>query len=90
MTKQSYTSLFTLTIFSNYMSPVKNFHRQLVLSRDHFSNYLNQHDEKTLFLQNCFIEVHKVNVIKESKFKVVARAEVLPRDFLQTRGKYYL
>ena len=40
------------------MSPVKNWHRQLVLSRDHFSNYLKQQDEKT-FLQNCLkLQLH--------------------------------
>ena len=55
---QSYPSLFTLTagfIVCKFdckpMSLVRNWHRQLVLSRDHFSNYLKQHDEKTLLLQ---------------------------------------
>ena len=76
MTKQSYRSLFTLTMTIGFivcdfdckpMSLVRNWHRQLVLSRDHFSNYLKQHDEKTLSA-NCFIEVQKVNMIKESKF----------------------
>ena len=38
-----------------------------MLSRDNFSNYLKQHDEKTLSA-NCFIEVHIVNMITESKF----------------------
>ena len=37
-----------------------------MLSRDNFSNYLKQHDEKTLFLQNCITEVHIVNIIKGS------------------------
>ena len=32
-----------------------------MLSRDHFSNYLKRHDK------DCFIEVHTVNMIKESK-----------------------
>ena len=41
--------------------------RQLVLSRDNFSNYLKQHGEKTLST-NCFIKVNVVNMIKESKF----------------------
>ena len=50
------------------MSLVKSQHKQLVLSRDHFSNYLKQHDEKTLFLQTAFIEVHILTMIKESKF----------------------
>ena len=73
MTEQSYPSLCTLKIgfipFSikiflrNFaykpMSLVKNWHRQLVLSGDHFSNYLKQHDEKTALLK--FI----VNIIKE-------------------------
>ena len=82
MTKQSYPSLFTLTIgfiplsikrlLCNFdcklMSPVENWHRLLVLPGDHFSIYLKQHDEKTLFSANCFIEVHTVNMIKESKF----------------------
>ena len=74
MTEQLYPSLFTLTIgflVCNFdcklMSLVRNWHRQLVLPRDHFSNYLKQHDEKTLSV-NCFIEVHIVNMIKESKF----------------------
>ena len=81
MTKQSYPSLFTLTIgfipisigshLYNFdceaMSPVKNWYRQLVLSRDHFSNYLKQHDDMILLSANRFIEVHVVNTIKESK-----------------------
>ena len=61
MTKQSYPSLFTLTtgfIVCNFdrkpMSLVRNWHRQLGLSRDYFSNYLKQHDEKT-FSANCFM-----------------------------------
>ena len=72
MTEQSYPSLFALTIgvtpisnkrlFCNLdyklMSLVKNKHKQLVLSRNHFSNYLKQHDEKTLFSANCFIEYY--------------------------------
>ena len=56
MAKQSYPSLFTLTVGfvvcnldCKPMFLVRNLHRQLVLSRDHFSNYLKQHDEKTLF-----------------------------------------
>ena len=32
-----------------------------MLSLDHFSNYLKQHDEKT-FSANCFIEHHTVNM----------------------------
>ena len=31
-----------------------------MLSRDYFSNYLKQHDQKTLFL----IKIHIVNIIK--------------------------
>ena len=61
MTKQSHPSLFTMTtgfIFCNSdckpTSVVRNWHRQLVLSRDHFSNYSKQHDENTLFLQTAF------------------------------------
>ena len=50
------------------MSQIKSQHRQSVLSRDQFSNYLKQHDETT-FSANCFIEVQIVNMIKESKFK---------------------
>ena len=71
MTEQSYPSLFALTIgvtpisikrlFSNLdyklMSLVKNKHKQLVLSRNHFSNYLKQHDEKTLFLQTVLLSI---------------------------------
>ena len=63
MTKQSYPSLFTLTIgFSvckfdcKPMSLVSNWHRQLVISRDHFSNYLKQHDEKTLSLETALLK----------------------------------
>ena len=37
-----------------------------MLSRDYFSNYLKQHDEKTPL--NCIIKVHIVNIIKGSKF----------------------
>ena len=61
MAEQSHPSLFTLTIGFipisikrivcnlDYkpMSLMKNFHRKLVMSRDHFSNYLKQH-------ANCF------------------------------------
>ena len=54
------------------MSPVRNWHRQLVLSRDHFSNYLKQHDEKTLSA-NCFIEVHKVNMIDNGHSLYICR-----------------
>ena len=35
-----------------------------MLSRDYFSNYLKQHDQKTLFLN----KIHIVNIIKGSKF----------------------
>ena len=63
MTKQLYPSLFTLTIgfiVCNFdckpMSLVRNWHRQLVLSRDYFGNYLEQHDEKTLFLQTALLK----------------------------------
>ena len=35
-----------------------------MLSRDYFSNYLKQHDQKTLFL----IKIDIVNIIKGSKF----------------------
>ena len=62
MAKQSYPSLFTLTIgfvVCNFdckpMSLVRIWHRQLVLSRDHFSNYLKQHKERTLFLQTASV-----------------------------------
>ena len=62
MTEQSYPSLFTLAmgvIVCKFdckpMSLVKNWHRQLVLSRDHFSNYLKEHDEKTLFRQTALL-----------------------------------
>ena len=36
-----------------------------MMSSDYFSNYLKQHDEKTLFPTNCIIEVHIVNIIKD-------------------------
>ena len=61
MTKQSYSSLFKLTVGfipisikncdfdCKSISLVKNCHRQLVLSRDRFSNYLKQHDERLFF-----------------------------------------
>ena len=39
-----------------------------MLSRDYFSDYLKQHDEKTLFSANCIIEVHMANIVKELKF----------------------
>ena len=71
MTKQSYPSLFTMTtgFVCNFdckpMSLVSGWHRQLVLYRDRFSNYLKQHDKKTLFLQTALF---MVNMIKESKF----------------------
>ena len=38
-----------------------------MLSRDYFSNYLKQYDEKTLSA-NCIIKIHIVNIIKGSKF----------------------
>ena len=38
-----------------------------MLSRDYFSNYLKQQDEKTLSA-NCIIKIHIVNLIKGSKF----------------------
>ena len=71
MTEQSYPSLFILTtgfipisikrLLCNLdykpMSVVKDWHRQIVLSRDHFSSYLKQHDKKTLFLQTAFVMV---------------------------------
>ena len=63
MTKQSYPSLFTLAIgliVCNFsckpMSLVRNWHKQLVLSRDNFSNYLKQHDERTIFLQTALLK----------------------------------
>ena len=40
-----------------------------MLSRDYFSNYFKQHDEKTLSA-NYIVEVDIVNIIKGSKFKV--------------------
>ena len=43
-----------------------------MLSSDQFSDYLIQYDENTLSA-NCFIEVHIVNMIKESKFKGLAK-----------------
>ena len=49
------------------MSLMRNWHRQLVLSRDNFSNYLKQHNEN-FASGNCFIEIHIVNMIKESNF----------------------
>ena len=74
MIKQLYFFLFTLAIGfivcncdCKPMSSVRNWHRQLVLSMDHFSNYLKQHDEDS-FSANCFIEVHIVNMIKKFKF----------------------
>ena len=74
MTEQSYPSLFTLTVgsipnsikrrlfnFGNKpMSLAKIDHRQLVLSRDHFLNYLKQDEGKTLFLQTALLKF-KVN-----------------------------
>ena len=76
MTEQSYFSLFTLIIGFVPVS-IKRLHcdfdyngyvfsKKLVLSRDYFSNYLKQYDEKTLFLQtaNCIIKIHIVNIIK--------------------------
>ena len=39
---------------------------QLVPSMDHFSNYLKQRHENALSA-NCFIEIHIVNMMKESK-----------------------
>ena len=42
-----------------------------MLSRDQFSNYLKQYDEKNLFSANCFIQVPTENMVKESKFKDV-------------------
>ena len=69
MTEQSYPYLFTLAIgfipisierllynfYCKLISPVKNCDKQLMLSRDHFSDYLKQHDEKILSA-NCFID----------------------------------
>ena len=87
MTKQSYASLFTLTIgfipisikrlLCNFdctpTSRVENCHRKLVLSRDHFSNYLEEHDVEVFFLQTAllkFILYHdkriKVSVVLKS------------------------
>ena len=63
MAEQSYRSFFTLTIGVLVQSQLKDFfviliisllkneYRQLVLSKDHFSNYLKQLDEKTAFLK---------------------------------------
>ena len=71
MLKQSYPSLFKLTAgfipisikrhLCNFdykpMSLMKNWHRQFLLSRDHFSNYLKEHDEaKALFLQTVLLK----------------------------------
>ena len=44
-----------------------------MLSRDHFSNYLKQHDEKTLFLQTALLK-YIVNMIKESKVQLVLKS----------------
>ena len=79
MTEQSYPSLFTLTIgfiVFNFdckpMSLVKNWHRQLVLSRNHFSNYLRQHDKKTLFLQTALLKfIHRMS----KKFARIRRTQ---------------
>ena len=38
-----------------------------MLSRDFFSSYLKQNDEKTLLSANCIIEVYIVKIIKGSK-----------------------
>ena len=35
-------------------SLVQNWHRRLVLSRDHFLNYLKQHDKKTALLKFAY------------------------------------
>ena len=82
MTEQSYPSFFTLTIsFILFKFQLKDFFVILTINhvsseklaqaisavQGHFSNYLKQYDEKT-FSANCFIEVHVVNMIKESKF----------------------
>ena len=63
MTEQSYPSLFTLTIglivcnlVCKPVSLVRNWHRQLVLSRDRFSNYLKQHDKETLLLRTASLK----------------------------------
>ena len=76
MTEQSYPSFLHWPLVS-FKFQLKDFFviltikhvssEKLVLSRDQFSNYLKQHDEKTPSA-NCFIEVHIVNMIKESKF----------------------
>ena len=42
-----------------------------MLSRDYLSNYLKQHDEKTIVSANCIIKIHIVNIIKGSKFRTV-------------------
>ena len=62
MTKHSYPSLFTLTTGfvcnsdCKLMSLVRIWHRQSVVPRDHFSNYLKQHQERTLFLQTASLK----------------------------------
>ena len=58
------------------MSPVKNWHRQSVLSRDHFENHLKQHNEQTLSA-SCCIEVHIVDMIKKITLQLVLKSLTL-------------
>ena len=61
------------------MSLVKNWHRQLVLSRDHFSNYLKQHDEKTVFLQTA-LSNHYIFIISQLWLTSHLRSTVILLD----------
>ena len=45
-----------LHILLENMSLVKNWHRQLALSRDCFTTYLKQQDEKTIYLQTALLK----------------------------------
>ena len=65
MTKQSYPSLFTLTIGvivcnfdCEHMSLVKNLHRQLAVGaiQGPFPKLFKQQDEKTLFLETASLK----------------------------------